>query len=228
MGGQYRRRLRQRDRRGVYSGSGTDTLTITGATAAMSGYQYEAVFSNSAGSATTTPASLSVQTKLYWDAARNAANMNTDWLGGIWDIGSAAGPTTTWIPGSDAVIPESSVAITIGSGETVAANSVTFLGNGDSVGGGTFDLGTAGGTIDVEGNSNSATVSSTIIGSWLTKVGSGVLVLSGENTYTGTTTLCAGTVNWMLRNIRERRGRWALPAMQALSCSPAVACSTRP
>ena len=36
---------------GVYSGSGTDTLTITGATAAMSGYQYEAVFSNTASAA---------------------------------------------------------------------------------------------------------------------------------------------------------------------------------
>ena len=31
---------------GVYSGSSTDTLTITGATATMNGYQYEAVFSN--------------------------------------------------------------------------------------------------------------------------------------------------------------------------------------
>ncbi len=37
---------------GVYSGSATTTLTITGAVAAMSGYQYEAVFTNSAGSLT--------------------------------------------------------------------------------------------------------------------------------------------------------------------------------
>ena len=34
---------------GVYSGSSTGTLTITGATAAMNGYQYEAVFTNAAG-----------------------------------------------------------------------------------------------------------------------------------------------------------------------------------
>ena len=45
----------------VYSGSSTDTLTITGATATMSGYQYEAVFTNSVGSATTTAATLSVE-----------------------------------------------------------------------------------------------------------------------------------------------------------------------
>ena len=47
---------------GVYSGSSSDTLTITGATAAMNGYQYEAVFSNGIGlPATTTAATLTVQ-----------------------------------------------------------------------------------------------------------------------------------------------------------------------
>ncbi len=45
---------------GVYSGSGTPTLTITGATTAMSGYQYDAVFMNSAGSLTTNAAVLLV------------------------------------------------------------------------------------------------------------------------------------------------------------------------
>ncbi len=47
---------------GVYTGSGTGTLTITGATSAMNGYQYEAVFSNAAGSVTSTAATLTVQT----------------------------------------------------------------------------------------------------------------------------------------------------------------------
>ena len=47
---------------GVYSGSSTGTLTITGATVAMSGYQYEAVFTNGVGTAaTTTAATLTVQ-----------------------------------------------------------------------------------------------------------------------------------------------------------------------
>ncbi len=45
---------------GVYSGSATTTLTITGASAAMSGYQYQAVFTNSAGSLTTNAATLTV------------------------------------------------------------------------------------------------------------------------------------------------------------------------
>jgi len=48
---------------GIYSGSATDTLTIISATAAMNGYQYEAVFSNGVGTATTsTAATLTVQT----------------------------------------------------------------------------------------------------------------------------------------------------------------------
>ena len=47
---------------GVYSGATTGTLTITAATAAMNGYQYEALFSNAAGNITTTPATLTVQT----------------------------------------------------------------------------------------------------------------------------------------------------------------------
>ncbi len=45
---------------GVYSGSATTTLTITGATAGMSGYQYQAVFTNFIGTATTTAAMLTV------------------------------------------------------------------------------------------------------------------------------------------------------------------------
>ena len=57
---------------GVYSGSSTDTLTITAATAAMNGYQYEAVFSNTAGTPTTTAATLTVETPRRDRAARPA------------------------------------------------------------------------------------------------------------------------------------------------------------
>ncbi len=46
---------------GVYSGTGTTTLTITGAAADLNGDRFEAVFSNAAGlSATTQPAALTV------------------------------------------------------------------------------------------------------------------------------------------------------------------------
>jgi autotransporter-associated beta strand protein len=45
---------------GVYGGSATTTLSIRGATAAMNGYQYDAVFTNSVGSLTTNSANLTV------------------------------------------------------------------------------------------------------------------------------------------------------------------------
>ncbi|PPL00361.1 Ig-like domain-containing protein [Parapedobacter indicus] len=47
---------------GVYSGTTTATLTITGATAAMNGYQYRCVAINGAGTATSNPATLTVST----------------------------------------------------------------------------------------------------------------------------------------------------------------------
>ena len=45
----------------VYSGSTTGSLTISSATTAMSGYEYEAVFTNAAGNVTTSVATLTVQ-----------------------------------------------------------------------------------------------------------------------------------------------------------------------
>ena len=63
MGGQHRQRsFTDLTDAGVYSGSSTDTLTITGATSAMNGYQYEAVFTNTAGGVTTSAVTLTVQT----------------------------------------------------------------------------------------------------------------------------------------------------------------------
>jgi hypothetical protein len=55
---------------GVYSGATTPTLTITGATSAMSGYEYQAVFTNAADLATTTAAgTLTVQYQSQWAAS---------------------------------------------------------------------------------------------------------------------------------------------------------------
>ena len=45
---------------GVYRGSATNTLTITGASSLMNGYQYEAIFTNSAGELISTAAALTV------------------------------------------------------------------------------------------------------------------------------------------------------------------------
>ena len=49
---------------GVYSGVTTKTLTITGATASLNGDQYEAIFTNSAGTLTSNAATLTVSAAL--------------------------------------------------------------------------------------------------------------------------------------------------------------------
>jgi fibronectin-binding autotransporter adhesin len=59
---------------------------------------------------------------------------------------------------------------------------------------GTVTLGSGGGTLDI--TSGTTTLSSTISGSSLTKAGAGALTLSGSNSYTGNTTISAGTINF--------------------------------
>ena len=100
-----------------------------------------------------------------------------------WAIGSLDGAIeTTWIPGSDAIFPDGTVSVTIVG--SVTADSVTFLGADSTLQGGTIAFGSAGGTIDVEGNS--ASVSSIITGSCLAKMGPGSLTLSGVNAMSST------------------------------------------
>ena len=94
--------------------------------------------------------------------------------------------------GGAAVVPESNTTITIRGSEDANASSISFLGNGDTVSGGTLDLGDNGGTIDVEGTS--ATISSTIVGGGLTETGSGTDLLTATNAYNGPTIVAAGTL----------------------------------
>ncbi|MGO9109691.1 MAG: immunoglobulin domain-containing protein, partial [Thermoguttaceae bacterium] len=60
---------------GVYSGTTTTTLTISGATADLNGDQYEAIFTNSISSVSTTAATLTVETV---QAATNVSMNPTD------------------------------------------------------------------------------------------------------------------------------------------------------
>ena len=87
---------------GVYSGVTTDTLTITGATAAMNGYNYEAVFTNGIGSTTTTAAALTVdhvttqpanqQVTTGQNATFTAATSNPSGADTVqWDVNTGSG-----------------------------------------------------------------------------------------------------------------------------------------
>jgi hypothetical protein len=67
---------------GIYSGSSTDTLTLTGATLAETGYEYQAVFSNTLHDAadpsiaTTTPATLNVDIAPVVSASPTSVTIN--------------------------------------------------------------------------------------------------------------------------------------------------------
>ena len=97
---------------GVYSGATTGTLTITGATAAMSGYTYEAVFTNSAGSVTSSSAALSVDsvtTQPTSQSVNSGANVT------LTAVSSNSGDTVQWEVNS-------------GSGFTALANGGVYSG----------------------------------------------------------------------------------------------------
>jgi cyclophilin family peptidyl-prolyl cis-trans isomerase len=88
---------------GVYSGATTGTLTITGATAAMNGYTYEAVCTNSSGSATSSAAALTVDSITTQPASQTInAGANTTFTAAssysgdivIWELNTGSGFTS--------------------------------------------------------------------------------------------------------------------------------------
>lgn len=82
--------------------------------------------------------------------------------------------------------------VTVG---TVTSGGLTFASNGYSLGSGSISLAGSTPTISVASAGHTATVSSELAGaSGLTKSGAGTLVLTNTNTYTGGTTVSAGTL----------------------------------
>jgi hypothetical protein len=128
-----------------------------------------------------------VSSQLIWSGT-SGENWNS---ADAWTIGGSS-VTTSWVPGSDAVIPVGVTSIAIGSGDTINANSITFLDN-TTLSGGTIDLGTGGTTIDVE--SNSATIASLIEDTGtLDKIGLGTLLLNNSSNTFSSTEIDDGTV----------------------------------
>ncbi|WP_157069785.1 autotransporter outer membrane beta-barrel domain-containing protein [Aureimonas frigidaquae] len=79
----------------------------------------------------------------------------------------------------------------------VGATGLSFQTSGYSLVGGVLTLanGTATPRVEVGGTATSATIATTLAGTHgLEKIGTGTLILTGENTYTGGTTVSAGTL----------------------------------
>jgi hypothetical protein len=122
--------------------------------------------------------------QLFWDG-------NSDWTTGPWL--DSFGVSHTWVNGCDTVFPSGAGTITISNSQSVTADSVTFEGNGCTIQGGTLVLGLADTSIDVA-NSCAATIASTITGGGLTKIDSGTLTLTGQNSSAGQTTVAGGVL----------------------------------
>ena len=114
----------------------------------------------------------------------NATNTN-------WGTSSGGPYNTTFNSGDDAVFEGTAGTVTVSSPNN--PNSITFNVSGYTLSGGTITFNANPFTITI-GSTNSATISSVLadFGLGLAKAGTGKLMLSGANTYTGATTINAG------------------------------------
>jgi autotransporter-associated beta strand protein len=136
---------------------------------------------------------------LYWDNDANAAGNNTGTGAGLGGTGNWDAASNKWFNGSangayaanrDAVFTGTGGPVTLASPQAV--NSLSFRSNGYSLTGSTLTM--AGQWITTD-TGVSATISSTLAGSGgFVKAGSGTLVVSGANTYTGGTTVRGGVL----------------------------------
>lgn len=136
------------------------------------------------------------QTTLYWDTTSDYWSGKGKYKS--WSTSSAGGNDTKWQYGADAFFTSSAVSPGTYTATLDGAQDVGNLGfeNGNfTVTGYSLNLLNADTSIDVAPGL-SATVDSALTGAsgTLSKTGAGTLVLSGANTYTGTTNISAGTL----------------------------------
>ncbi len=116
---------------GSYSGATTDTLTITAATAAMNGYIYEAVFTNSAGSATSNTAALTVNGASTYSVSADQALLgpSNDTAASFTINGVAQGDTYTYTvtsSGGAGTVSNSGTVTSTGQSQQVTVNVSTL------------------------------------------------------------------------------------------------------
>ena len=139
----------------------------------------------------------------YWDGSNTAPNGTIDGGTGTWDAATTnwtnatGNANTAWFGGLDATFTGAAGTVTIADGFTANPDDILVYTDGyvfNAAGSGS--LGLSGGT-SVFINTGTTTINAPITGGagdMLIKNGSGTLVLAGDNTYVGGTTLDAGTL----------------------------------
>lgn len=142
------------------------------------------------------------QTMQFWDGGDQAGNGTIDGGTGTWNSSNTnwavapgeAGFNAPWLA-SVGVFQGTAGTVTVSG--TQAFDTLQFTTDGYALVGGSLGLGVAGGGTINTAAGVTATIGSTIVdgaGTALTKVGAGTLVLTGANTYSGGTTISAGTL----------------------------------
>ncbi|WP_164985750.1 autotransporter-associated beta strand repeat-containing protein [Bosea sp. Tri-44] len=142
------------------------------------------------------------QTMQFWDGTDLTGNGTVDGGSGIWNGGNAnwtgapghAGINAPWL-GSVGVFQGTAGAVTVPG--TQSFDTLQFNSDGYVLTGGSLGLGvTGGGTINTASGVTVSIGSAIVdgVGTSLTKVGAGTLILTGTNTYSGGTTIGGGTL----------------------------------
>ena len=137
-------------------------------------------------------------TTLYWDPGHHHSasyggsgvwdTTTANWYNGTTDVAWGGGPHIAAFNGQGGQVTVTSAIPNVNQ-MTINASSASYEIDGDTL----YGIGAASFTINVSGT---ATIGATLTGSQtaIYKTGTGTLILTGSNTYTGSTTISAGTL----------------------------------
>ena len=127
----------------------------------------------------------------YWAANTGTWDSGTTW---DWSYDLTGSPLAKWYANDNAIFSATGSGVgsfTVNVAGDVSANQITVGSGQPNFTAGTITL--SGGTITINSGSTT-TIGSVIAGNNLTKAGTGLLVLSGANTYDGVTTISSGVL----------------------------------